>query len=137
MDIFSQNYFISDCSKLLLFMFAYLIQALIFYKLAEKAKLENRWMAFIPILQFIIFFHIIDRSALYVFVGLITIIPIIGPLVFTVIVIYWKYKFYKAFGMDTVLIVLAIIIPFASYIIELYMAFSDNVEYIGSNSYQV
>lgn len=106
----------------------YLIQAYAFYKLAEKAGVENPWLAFIPILQFVLFFHIIDRSAWYVLICFIPLVNIIAGIIFYV-------EFYRAFDIDTVLIVLAIIFPFVGGILLLYMAFSDSVQYAGTNRY--
>ncbi|MCY6370117.1 DUF5684 domain-containing protein [Clostridium ganghwense] len=123
--------------RIALLIITYFIQALTYYKLAEKAKLENRWIAFIPILQFILFFHIINRSAWYILFGLLALIPFVGPLVLAVLSIYWSVKFYQAFGIETLLIVIAVIIPFVGYIVQLYMAFSESVEYQITNEYQV
>lgn len=106
----------------------YLIQAITYYKLAEKANVRNSWLAFIPILQFILFFHIIDKSAWSILLFLI-------PLVNVILGILWYYEFFKAFGIGTLPIILAIIIPPVGFIMMLYMAFSSSVSYVGSNRF--
>lgn len=106
----------------------YLVQAYAFYKLAEKAGVENPWLSFIPILQLILFLHIIDRSAWYVLVCFIPLVNIIAGIIFYI-------EFYKAFDIDTVLIVFAILFPVVGGILLLYMGFSDSIQYIGTNRY--
>lgn len=137
MNIYRQYFFWGSSTIILTFVFTYLIQALIYYKIAEKAGLDNKWIAFIPILQFVIFFHVIDRSALYILFGLISFIPIVGPLVLFVLGVYWKVMFYRTFGLDNLLIILAVVIPFVDFIVELYIAFSDSVQYQDTNRFQV
>jgi uncharacterized membrane protein len=67
----------------------YLLQAFAFYRLAQKAGVKNEWIAFIPLLQFILFFHIIDRSAWHILIVLIAIIPVIGWLAAPMIFAYF------------------------------------------------
>lgn len=106
----------------------YLVQAYAFYRLAEKAGVENAWLSFIPVLQFVLFFHIIDRSAWFVLLYLIPLVNVIAGIIFYV-------EFYKAFDIDTVLIVIAIIFPVVGGILLLYMGFSDRIQYTGNNRY--
>lgn len=113
----------------------YIVNALALYKLSEKAGLDNGWLAFIPILQFILYFHIIDKSALNILWVLISFIPIIGPLVLLILAIIWQVKFYGAYGMNTAIIVLSILISPVGAIVMLYMAFSDSVSYKITNKY--
>lgn len=113
---------------LALFVGSYLIQAFAYYKIAEKAGLENRWIAFIPVLQVIIMLHVIDKSAWNILLMFI-------PFVNVVFAIIWYYQFFKAFGFETILIVLSFIIPFVALGLLLYMAFSENCLYQGTNRY--
>lgn len=115
----------------------YVVNALALYKLSEKAGLKDCFLAFIPILQYILFFHIIDKSALNMFWFLIVLIPILGSLVLLVLAIIWQVKFYSAFGISTALIIVSIIIPPIGAIVMIYMGFTDNVTYQISNKYAV
>ncbi|WP_373899454.1 DUF5684 domain-containing protein [Haloimpatiens sp. FM7315] len=114
---------------------SYFFQAFSFYKLAEKAKVKNSWLSFIPFLQFIIFFHIIDKSALNILLYFLAIIPLIGAIILIVLNIIWKVDFYKRFKTDTIFIVLCIIIPFFEWVYLIYMALSANVRYQGENRF--
>lgn len=115
----------------------YIVNALALYKLSEKAGLDDCFLSFIPILQYILFFHIIDKSALNIFWFFIVLIPILGSLVLLVLVILWQVKFYSAFGISTALIIVSIIISPIGAIVMLYMGFSDSVTYKVSNRYAV
>lgn len=107
----------------------YIINALTYYKIAEKAGLGNAWIAFIPILQFIIMFHVIDKSAWWIILYFIPFVNIIATIVFT-------YQFMDRFDIPGVVIILAFIIPFLMAGVFLYMAFSGNCHYRGHNRYQ-
>lgn len=106
----------------------YVVSALSFFFLSKKAKVRKPWIAFIPVLQFIKFFHIIDRRAWNIFLVLI-------PGVNIVLCIIWAVKFYKAFDVSTVLIVLSIIIPVIGWIVDLVMAFSPRYTYVITNRF--
>jgi hypothetical protein len=112
----------------------YLIQAISYYKIAEKANVGDRWLAFIPIAQNILFLHIIDKSGWYILIDLLGFIPVVGPLIVIIINCIWAVRFYQCFNTSTILIVLCVIIPLIALIYMLYLAFS-NVQYIGTTKY--
>lgn len=106
----------------------YIVSALSLFFLSKKAKVRNPWVAFIPVLQFIKFFHIIDKKAWNIFLVLI-------PGVNIVLCIIWAVKFYKAFAVSTVLVVLSIIIPPIGWVVDLVMAFSPGYTYVITNRF--
>ena len=103
----------------------YLIQAFAWYKLSEKAGISYRWIAFIPILQFILFFGIIRKSPLWI---LIAVVPLVNVIAF----IYFYYLFYKAFDTPDLLIVLCLVFPPLGGLYMLYMAYVADVRYVGN-----
>lgn len=110
--------------------FGYLANAFAFYRIGSKAGLKNLWLAFIPFLQFILFFHIINRSAWNVLLLIIPIVNIIFGIIYYV-------EFYKAFGVDTLWIVLGILVPFPiGTILLFYLAFSDITYKLPDNKYR-
>lgn len=116
----------------------YLLQAFGFYRLAQKAGVKNEWIAFIPILQFILFFHIIDRSAWHILIVLLFVIPVIGWLTAPLIFAYFQYEFYQRFGVEpmlgVVVIILGVFVPIVSSAFFLFIAFSE-MTYQGANRY--
>ncbi len=111
----------------------YFLDAFSFYTMAQKANVRNAWIAFIPILQFILFFHMIDKSAWHMLLLLI-------PFVNFILIIVWSYDLYLRFGIETGVAALILILNFltgslAGKIFQLYLAFSDKVNYIASNRY--
>lgn len=106
----------------------YLIQAITIYKISEKANVENRWLAFIPFLQFILILHIIDKSAFWILL-------VFVPFVNIVFAIYMVAKFLQAFDMPLWVIVCSILLPVVYPITLLYLAFSEDVRYISNNNY--
>jgi len=106
----------------------YVIQAISVYKLAQKANVRKPWVSFIPVLQMIVFLHVIDKSGWCILLLLI-------PGVNIVLAIIWAVKFYLAFDLNPGLIVLSIIIPIAGMVLLLVMAFSERYSYIKSNRF--
>ena len=106
----------------------YIVQAIAFYKLAEKANVKNPWVAFIPVIQAIVLLHIIDKSGWCIFLLLI-------PVVNIVLAIIWAVKLYLAFEVNVGLIVLSIIISIAGMIVMLVMAFSEKYKYVTTNRF--
>jgi hypothetical protein len=106
----------------------YVVQAIALYQLAKKANVRKPWVSFIPVLQTIVFLHIIDKSGWCIFLFLI-------PVVNIILAIIWAVKFYLAFDVKPGLIVLSIIIPIAGLVMMLVMAFSDRYNYVKTNSY--
>lgn len=107
----------------------YLLGAYINYKLALKAGLKSEaWLAFIPVIQCVIFFHIIDKSAF-------NLILLFIPFVNVILTVIWGIEFLKRFGFNPLWILIMFISPLNA-IFCIYMAFSSNVRYIATNKYQ-
>ncbi|WP_207647191.1 DUF5684 domain-containing protein [Peptoclostridium litorale] len=103
----------------------YLVQAFAWYKLSEKAGLSYRWIAFVPVLQFILFFGIIKKNPLWILIAIV-------PFVNVVAYIYFYYLFYRAFDTPDLLIVLCLVFPPLGGLYMLYMAYFDDVRYVGN-----
>lgn len=128
MDLHILDWFfglISAGASLTLMFAMYLLQAFAWYKLSEKAGIEYRWLAFIPFLQFILFFGIIRKNPLWILIGLV-------PLVNVIAYIYFYYLFYKAFDTPDILLVLCLIFPPLGGLYMLYMAYSEDIRYVGN-----
>ena len=110
----------------------YLVNALTYYKMAQKAGVRNAWMAFVPFLQFVLFFHIINRSAWLIFAFLV-------PLLNIILYFYWHYQLFEAFGvgggMGALILVLSVFTGIALPIYLFYIAFSSNVSYVSEHRY--
>lgn len=111
----------------------YLLNAASLYKMSEKANLNNSWIAFIPFLQFILFFHLINKSAWYV---LLLLIPFVNIILYFV----WSYELYTNFGTDSTVAIIIILIgvftgSLVSDIYKIYLGFSERVEYVAVSSY--
>lgn len=131
---------------------AYLIGAIIMFALGKKAGNTNSWFAFVPILNYVLFFQLIGRSALNLLwyfavaipmvmliagaetLGLILLIPLV--IILIILSIIWSVELFRAFGMSGWWVA-ALFIPFLGSLIALilmfYMAFSSNVQYVGIN----
>jgi hypothetical protein len=107
---------------------SYVIWAITMYKTGQKANVRKPWVAFIPVLQFIVYLHVIDKSGWAIFLLLI-------PGVNIVLAIIWAVKFYLAFSVKTVLIVLSIIIPIINIIMMFVVAFSSKYAYVKTNRF--
>lgn len=123
------NLWVHDHAQGMSFVF-YLLNAITLYKLSEKASVRNSWLAFIPVVQFILFFHILDKSAWNV-------LWILVPIVNIVFLLKWTHEFYLRFGTSSnTSIIIIILSVFTGSIIgkvfEIYLAFSDDVRYIGT-----
>lgn len=108
----------------------YLLNAIILYKLSEKANVRNSWLAFIPVIQFVLFFHILDRSAWNA-------LWILVPIVNIVFLLKWIHEFYMRFGTSSntsiIIIILSIFTgSLVGKVFEIYLAFSDEVRYVGT-----
>jgi len=106
----------------------YLIQAVTIYKISEKANVGNRWLAFIPVLQFILILHIIDKSAFWMLIALI-------PFVNFLFGIYMIARFLQAFEMPIWVIICSVLVPFAYQIALFYIAFYSDARYVMHNRY--
>lgn len=110
----------------------YLVQAFAYYKMAEKADVKNSWLAFIPFLQFVLLFHLIDKSAW-------NIIWLIIPLVNVVLMLVWTYRLFEVFGagggIGMLVIILSLFFGVALMVYQVYIGFSDQVQYVGQHRY--
>ena len=106
----------------------YVIQAVTLYFIARKANVRNPWVAFIPVLQTIVFLHIIDKSGWAILLLLI-------PFVNIVLYIVWLVKFYGAFKVNGGLIALSIIIPIVGLVMMFLLAFSNDYSYARTNRF--
>ena len=107
---------------------SYVVSAVALNKIGQKAKVRKPWVAFIPVLQFIVFLHVIDKSGWAIFLILI-------PGLNIVLAIIWLVKFYLAFSVKVGLIVLCIIIPIVNLIMMLVVAFSSKYTYVKTNRF--
>lgn len=101
----------------------YLINAFAWFNLGKKANLSYSILAFVPILQFLVFFGIIRKSFLW---GLLYLIPGINLLAY----LYFNYLFYKNFNTSDIIIILCLVFPPLGQLYMLYMAFSYDVRYV-------
>jgi hypothetical protein len=106
----------------------YVVQAITLFFIAKKAKVRNPWVAFIPVLQTIVFLHVIDKSGWAIFLLFIPFLNIILSIV-------WAVKFYAAFNVNAGLIALSIIIPIVGLVMSFMIAFSDKYNYGKTNRF--
>lgn len=110
----------------------YLVQAFAYYKMAEKAQVKNAWLSFIPFLQFVIFFHLINKSAWNIFL-------LIIPLVNIVLMLVWTYRLFEVFDaggpVGMLVIVLSLFFGITLMVYEVYLAFSPKVVYVGEHRF--
>jgi hypothetical protein len=106
----------------------YVMQAVTLYFIARKANVRNPWVAFIPVLQTIVFLHIIDKSGWAIFLLFI-------PFVNIVLYIVWLVKFYAAFEVNGGLIALSIIVPIVGLVMMFLLAFSSGYSYGRTNRF--
>lgn len=100
---------------------------IVYWKLFEKAGKEG-WKSIIPIYNTIVLFDIIGYKWYYIFVSLLGIIPIIGPILLLLFMISYNIKLAKAFGQSTIFgIGLWLLSPVFAAII----AFSKDINYTG------
>ncbi len=106
----------------------YAITAIAFFVIGGKAKIKNRWVAFIPFVQIIVLLHVIDKNGWNIFLLLI-------PVVNLILMIIWVAKGYLAFSVNVGIIVLSIIFSIFGLIMWLVVAFSDKFQYSGSTRF--
>jgi hypothetical protein len=97
------------------------------YKIYQKANLSDAWMAWIPVLNVLPYFHVIDRSAWSVFYLIIPFANIYFSIKFAI-------EFLKAFGMNPWWVIGYLISP-VNLIILLYIAFNQSVTYQLNNRF--
>lgn len=104
-----------------------IVLIVIYWKLFEKAG-EAGWKAIIPVYNTIVLYDIIGYKWYYIFVSLLSFIPIVGQVLVLVFMISCNIKLAKCFGQSTAFgIGLWLLNPVFAGII----AFSKNVNYIG------
>lgn len=108
----------------------YIIFAIAWCKLCEKANIKNQWLAFVPFFQIVIFLHIIDRSGWY---GLLLIIPVVN----IILMIIWLTEFYNSFSISSLWIAFCIAIYPLGCFYMLYMAYSQEIGYITCSKYEL
>lgn len=127
----------------------YVITAIALAKLAKKAGLgKDAWMAWIPVLQNLLFLRMIDKEGWYLLVffiptiisilpsgGFFALISFVGYLAFIVLTIMFFVDFFKRFDQSP-WAVLSLIIPFVFVGYIVYMGFSKDVQYVSTNRYQ-
>ena len=106
----------------------YVVWAISLFFIAEKAKIKNSWVAFIPVVQLVVVLHAIDKSGWAIFLLLIPVLNIILSII-------WMVKFFLAFEVNVGLIVLSIIIPIVNLVLMLIIAFSDKFKFVGSTRF--
>jgi hypothetical protein len=107
---------------------SYVIGAISLYQIGKKANVRKPWVAFIPVLQYIVYLHVIDKSGWAIFLLLI-------PVVNIVLAIIWAVKLYLAFSVSVGLIVLSIIIPIVNIVMMLVVAYSSKYTYVKTNRF--
>lgn len=109
------------------FILTLIINGIIVYRCAEKAGIEdNKWFAFIPILNNLLLLRIVKMSGWCL---LLLFIPIVNVILTALIMV----KFLQAFGQNPLLLLIALIPGIGGLIvlgIYFYIAFSNNVEYV-------
>ena len=100
---------------------------IVYWKLFEKAGKEG-WKSIIPIYNTIVLLDIIGYKWYYIFMFLLSLIPIIGPILLLLFMISYNIKLAKAFGQSTIFgIGLWLLSPVFAAII----AFSKDINYVG------
>lgn len=116
----------------IVFIISYLINAIPLYFMAKKAKIKNRWVAFIPVVQAVTMLHMIDKSGWNIFLLFIPILNII-------LGVMWMMKLFQAFGMSRDLVVLNAILyffmPIVPFIFYFIVAFSGSYTYTGTTRF--
>jgi len=109
---------------------------------------KEAWMAWIPFVQNILYFHMIDKSGWHVLIFMLPAIFFINPeshalfaigvlfsLGLTVFYAFWTANFVKRFGFDPIWTI-SIFFPIVYFVLLFYMAFSENVQYVATNRYK-
>lgn len=111
---------------IVLYLIYFWINAIIYYRLSEKAKLNCKWLAYVPFAQSLLFFKLIRKNP-------INSILLFIPFVNIIFYILWEIEFLEAFDIDSRWVFVNLI-PIFGIIIYLalhyYMAYSPNVRYV-------
>jgi hypothetical protein len=121
-------YLLSSKVVIMFFLINYIVFAVTLCKLSLKANMKNQWVAFIPLLQFVLFLHIIDRSGWYILL-------LILPFANIILVEVWLTEFYSSFDVAVFWIVMSLIIYPINCGFMMYMSYSPNIKYIGFSNF--
>lgn len=117
---------ISTESYVMVFVANYIALAIVFCKLSIKANIEDQWLAFVPIIQIVLFLHIIDRSGFYI---LLLIIPVVNIILMEV----WFSELYSFFRINIVWTVISLAVYPINCIYMIYMSYSPKIKYLSEN----
>ena len=108
----------------MLLIVAYILYAIAFYKLAQKADLYSiAWYAFVPFLSTVLRLRLIKWRPWWVFVLLV-------PIVDLVFIVIWQIRLLKAFNKHVFWIIIQITFPIIYNIVWVYWGFSAETEYV-------
>ena len=112
----------------------YVCLAIGLYFSAKKANTKNPWVAFIPLIQFIVLLQLVDKSGWNVLWFLL--LP-----VFWILSIIWMVKFLKAFNAGSGFVAIAIItmilwpLAFIADTLVLIVGLMDKYKFAGSTRF--
>jgi hypothetical protein len=112
----------------------YVCLAIGLYFSAKKANTKNPWVAFIPMVQIVVFLQLIDKSGWSIFLLLI-------PIVNWILLIVWMVKYFKTFnagsGFVAITIITVILFPlaFIADILVLVVGLSEKYKFTGSTRF--
>jgi hypothetical protein len=99
----------------------------IMWVLYKKAG-RNGWEAIVPIYNGWVYCEVAGRPGWWVFLFLLAIIPVVGPLLALAVHVVLAIDFAKSFGKEPVWAVLLVLLPVVGYAI---LAFDKKVKYVG------
>lgn len=70
----------------------YIYRAVATMAIAKRLKVENGWLAFIPIANFYLLAKLADAPWWTMFAFLLAFIPLIGPFAFLAVFVYWWWQ---------------------------------------------
>ncbi len=104
----------------------YIYTAIVLMKIAQKRKIENAWLAWIPIANVYLMTQIADVSPWYTAAILLGIIPMIGPIAMLAIFGYLWWKIAEKLNRPGYWGILIVLIPIVNFILLGMLAWSDN-----------
>lgn len=107
-----------------IFLLIVLVGGLGNYLMARKAGVRTAWLSFIPFLNWIPYFGMLNKSAwniLWLFV----------PVVNIILMIIWTVELFSVFDRNPAMILLWLLVPGFSFVYPFYLGLSRNVEYVG------
>ncbi len=113
------SYYGSDIRPWLLLLIFHLVMAVAFWKIAEKAKEEPKWFAFIPILNIVLLLKIAKKPLWWLILFLLPIVNIVA-IIAAMMAICERFGLNKWWGL------VAILSPF-NLVLLLYLAFDTKM----------